>query len=140
MRLRTSSILAAITLAASACFHQVVQTGRSPGSTVIDLPWTKSFIFGLVPPAEINTAAQCPGGVATVETQRSFVNGLVGTVTFGIFTPVSVRITCAGGAAMLPGARRIDVAEGASLEARAAAVRQAIEVSSETLGMVVVQY
>ncbi len=38
---------------------------------------------------------ECPGGVARVETQQSFVNGLVGTLTSGIYTPLQVTTTCA---------------------------------------------
>jgi hypothetical protein len=140
MRLRSLSGTLGFLLLASACHHQVVRTGRPPGSTVIDKPWTNTFIFGLVPPAEINTAAQCPAGVAIVETQMSFVNGLVGAITFGIYTPVSVKITCAGGTAMVPGARRVDVAADASIAEREAAVAKAIALATETQGTVVVQY
>jgi hypothetical protein len=139
MRLR-SSLAALSALLLSACFHQVVQTGRTPGSTVINKPWTSTFIFGLVPATEINTAAECPGGVATVETLRSFPNGLVGAITFGIYTPVTVKITCASGTASLPGAMRINVREGATTAERVAATNEAIELSLRTGNAVVVTY
>lgn len=125
----------------SACFHQVVQTGRAPGTTVIERPWTATWLWGLVPADEISTAAQCPTGVATVETQQSFANGLVGILTLGIYTPQEVKITCAAGGAALPtGAREIRVASGASLEERTEAIRQAIETAERTHEMVVVRY
>ena len=31
-----------------------------------------------------------------METQISFLNGLVGILTFGIFTPMTLTVTCAG--------------------------------------------
>jgi hypothetical protein len=51
----------------------------------------------LVPPAELNTKEQCPQGFAVVETERSFLNGLVGAITYSIYTPMHVKVTCAGG-------------------------------------------
>jgi len=86
----------------SACYHQTVQTGLSPGATVVDMPWVQTWIFGLVAPDDIDVRSQCPSGTAMVETERSFLNGLVGAVTIGIYTPVHVRITCASGSASLP--------------------------------------
>jgi hypothetical protein len=86
-----------LVLLASACFHQVVQTGRSPGSTVVDKPWQHSFVFGLVPPAEMTAQPTCTLGVAKVETERSFVNGLVGALTWNLYTPIHVLVTCASG-------------------------------------------
>ncbi len=56
-----------------------------------------SWIFGIVPPKTVETASQCPNGVARVETQLSFLNGLVGALTFSIFTPMTITVTCAAG-------------------------------------------
>jgi hypothetical protein len=77
------------------CYHQVVQTGRAPGPVVVSHPWTATWLWGLVPAEEINVTSQCPNGVATVETQQSFLNGLVGGLTLGIYAPRDVQITCA---------------------------------------------
>jgi hypothetical protein len=67
-----------LALLLAGCYHQVVRTGAPPGNVVIERPWTATYLFGLVPATAINTAAQCPNGVAVVETQQTFVNGLVG--------------------------------------------------------------
>lgn len=125
----------------SACFHQTVQTGLSPGATVIDMPWVKTWIFGLIPPEEIDVRSQCPSGTATVETERSFMNGLVGAVTFGIFTPVHVRITCATGSASLPAnARQFVMPANASAEQEAQMLRAAVHASLEQDQAVVVRF
>jgi Bor protein len=136
------AVLALASLASTACYHAVVETGRTPGSTVIVKPWTNTFIFGLVPAAEISTAAQCPSGVARVETQQSFVNGLVGVVTLGIYTPQEVRITCAsGGTGALPAnLRRVRVGQDATLQEKVDAVNAAAEQSRETGAPVLVQF
>jgi len=39
--------------------------------------------------------SECESGVAKVETQHSFVNGLVNVLTSGIYTPLTVTVTCA---------------------------------------------
>lgn len=124
----------------SACYHQIVQTGRTPGTTVVERPWTATWLWGLVPSNEVSVVAQCPNGVATIETQQSFANGLVGLITLGIYTPQEVRVTCASGSAALPGARQIEVAHDAPVSDRVAAIREAIAIAHETHTTVQVRY
>lgn len=57
-----------------------------------------SFVFGLVPPEVVETAAQCPNGLSRVETRISFLNGLVAGLSFNIITPMHIKVTCAAGA------------------------------------------
>lgn len=130
-RTRWSS-LALVVFVGTACFHQVVQTGRAAGPTVIDKPWVSGWLWGLVANDEVDVRQSCPMGVAIVETEQSFGNGLVALVTIGIYTPQHVRITCASSSASLPaGTREIRIPTGATREAEAALVRQAIEQSAE---------
>ena len=77
------------------CYHTQVTTGLTPSSQVIDIPFAHSFVYGLVPPSEVKTASECPNGVAKVETQISFVNGLVAALTFSLYTPMHITVTCA---------------------------------------------
>ncbi|HEX6316538.1 MAG TPA: hypothetical protein VFZ73_16820 [Gemmatimonadaceae bacterium] len=77
------------------CYHVTVISGTSPSPTVVDKPWQNSFVYGLVPPPEINVSEQCPNGVQKVETETSFVNGLVGALTWSLYTPIHARVTCA---------------------------------------------
>lgn len=76
------------------CYHVTVISGTSPSPTVVDKPWQNSFVYGLVPPPELNVKDQCPNGVQKVETETSFVNGLVGALTWSLYTPIHARITC----------------------------------------------
>jgi len=124
----------------SACFHQIVQTGRTPGTTVVERPWTATWLWGLVPAEEISVVAQCPNGVATIETQQSFLNGLVGGLTLGIYTPQEVRVTCASATGALPGARQIDIGHDASVANRITAIHEAIALAVETHETVQVRY
>ena len=124
----------------SGCYHQIVQTGRTPGTTVIERPWTATWLWGLVPADQISVVSQCPSGVATVETQQSFANGLVGLLTLGIYTPQEVRVTCATGSAALPIEKRIELGAGSSQEQRLFAIEQAIALSYRSHENVQVRY
>lgn len=85
------------------CFHATIETGLAPSPQVIDQPWASAWVYGLVPPKTVEAMAKCPNGVSKVETQISFLNGLVGLLTFSIYTPMTIKVTCAsGGSASIP--------------------------------------
>jgi Bor protein len=89
--------LVAGTLLCGACYHVTVITGAPATAQTIDKPWQHSFVYGLVPPAELSAKEGCAQGVAQVDTERSFLNGLVGALTWSLYTPMHVTITCASG-------------------------------------------
>lgn len=96
MRLSRILSLAALVVLAG-CYRVTVNTGAPPAETAIDKPWQLSFVYGLVPPPEISAKETCQQGVATVMTERSFLNGLVGILSSSLVTPLHVRVTCASG-------------------------------------------
>ena len=122
-------IVACAALASAGCYHVTVETGRTPGR-ILETRWASGWIYGLVPPETINTASDCPEGVARVETQLSFLNGAVIVLTFGIYTPWHVTVTCAKSISALPG-QMIDVGEAgrASPSATIAALDSAARLS-----------
>ena len=140
--MRTGSLLSLLVGACllSGCFHQIVQTGRTPGTTVVERPWTATWLGGAVPAEEISTVAQCPSGVATIETQQSFLNGLVGLLTLGIYTPQDVKVTCASGSAAAPVGRQFELSPGSSVEQRVLAIEQAVAVAVTNREIVQVRY
>jgi hypothetical protein len=79
------------------CYHATIETGASPSAEVISKSFASGWIYGLVPPSTVSTAAKCPAGAAKVETQLSFVNQLVSLLTLGIYTPMAIKVTCAAG-------------------------------------------
>lgn len=127
-----SSIALALGLVLTGCYHQVVQTGRPPGPTVVKKPWTATWLWGLVPATPIDVTRDCPSGVATVETKQTFLNGLVGALTLGIFTPRDVTVTCASGTARGSGLKEFFVAPDASSDEKAEVLAQAIAESARS--------
>lgn len=141
-RTRVAALVGAICLV-SGCYHAIIETGRPAGSTVIDKPWAMSFVYGLVPPPVENVSSQCPSGVARVETQHSFLNGLVAAVTFGIVTPIRITVTCAsGGTASLdsPAAQVVRIGAAATRAEQQAAFQRAVQLSASTNQAVLVQF
>ena len=130
---------ALVLLAVSGCFRQVVQTGRTPGSTVVHKPWTPTFLWGLVPPAPLDVSAQCRSGIATVETQGSVPNLLATLFTLGIYVPRDVKVTCATGSALLPALRQIDVRGEPAAEVQRGFAR-ALEASAQSGGPVLIRF
>jgi len=94
-RIISISALVATALLVGACFRVTVITGAPAVATTIDLPWQKSWVFGIVPPDTIQSKARCPNGVSQVMVESSFLNGLVSGLTSSIFTPIHPVVTCA---------------------------------------------
>jgi len=137
MRTRTLPFLSAFVLAAalflSGCYHATVVTEATPSNQTIENPWAHSFIAGLIPPSTVETAQQCPNGVARVETRLSFLNMVATALTFNLYSPMSIEVTCATGgsaSADLEETPEVTVAAEADDEALQAAFQEAIQQSS----------
>ncbi len=118
MRRQLLALCAGLGLTAG-CYHAVIETGETPSPQVIEKPFASGWIYGLVPPSTVSTAAKCPGGVARVETQLSFVNQLVSALTFGIYTPMSIKVTCAAARTGFSGVAHPDLAVRADADSAA---------------------
>ena len=133
--------MALVMIALSGCYHATIETGLPPSNERFEEPWAASWIFGLVPPSTVEAAARCPDGVARVETQLSFLNGLVAALTFSIFTPMHITVTCADGGRMdRVDAVEIQVDPGATVEQRQQALNEAAQRSAEIGAAVFVSF
>lgn len=70
--------------------------GKHRLSTSPNWSETQSFFFwGLVGEKHINTASICHGAsVRQIQTQYSFLNGLLTTITLGIYSPRVAKVWC----------------------------------------------
>ena len=94
----TRTTLAALLLLSAGCYHASIESGRKPGNDKIEKDWASGWAWGLVGPEPIEAQSTCTSGLSKVETEHSFLNGLVGVVTLGIYTPMHLTVTCATGA------------------------------------------
>lgn len=132
MIFRSAAVSAALVAGLSGCYHATVDTGRAPSGQVVRKSWAHGFIYGLVPPSTVETAAQCPNGVAKVETQLSFLNQLANALTFGIYTPMEITVQCAaGGSALLEGVPVIAIPASAGRTDLDGALGRAATLSAE---------
>jgi len=100
-RIASLLVIPILAFALSGCYSAQVTTDKQPSGQVIEKPWATGFVAGLATPgAQIDAAQQCSNGVAMVETQVSFLNQLATFVTFNLYSPMSVTVTCAAGGSM----------------------------------------
>lgn len=92
-------VLLASCLLFTGCYQARMTTSKEPSNTVVEKKWATSFLYGLVP-ARIDVTQECPNGIAAAERKMSFPNMLVSTLTFNIYSPQSVRVTCAADGSM----------------------------------------
>lgn len=134
--MRRLPMMVATLLLTAGCYHATIETGLPPSAQTISKPWAHGFIYGLVPPSTVETASKCKNGVAKVETQMSFLNGLVALITWEIYTPLQIDVTCASSSKMSDGSNGTEEAviraHDDSQEAASAALNEAAETALRT--------
>lgn len=95
--------LAVLVLSTAACFQHTYHVGAgAPAAPVTTDQWRHHWLGGLISPdKEMNIRAVCPSGDATIEQEQTFLNGLVGVLTGGLYMPTTVQVRCAGGSVAL---------------------------------------
>ena len=139
--MKSAAILAVIAVVGG-CFNARIETGLTPSQEVIRQGWAPSWIYGAVSPPTVDAASACPNGVAQVHTYRSFLNMLVSGLTFGIFTPMAINVTCAqaGGDDEASGASEVRIDASASMEEKVQQFQEAVDLSAETGKGVIVRF
>jgi hypothetical protein len=142
-RVRKVTVAIILLVATTAgCYRATVDTGRTPSGQTVRNDWAHSFVAGLVPPATVQTAQQCPAGVARVETQHSILNMLVTSLTFGLYSPMTIMVQCAAGAAGTEenAATTLLVPASASLETATSVFNEAVARAAGENRAVLVQF
>ncbi len=129
--MKSAAVLVVIAVVGG-CYNARIETGLTPSQEVIKQGWAPSWIYGAVSPPTVEVASQCPNGVAQVHTYHSFLNLLVGGLTFGIFTPITINVTCAqaGGDDEASGASEVRIDAGASMEEKVQQFQDAVDLSA----------
>jgi hypothetical protein len=93
-------VLVALLVALSGCFHIHYVVGDQPPTpaTPTAEEWHHVLVFGLAEISDpVNVTTICPGGLQRVDSEETFVNGLVHLLTASIYTPQTVSVTCGPG-------------------------------------------
>lgn len=84
----------------SGCYTTTLRSGlpASPATVDFDRKWHHGLFWGI---AELsgpyNLSEICPQGWAEVETETSFLNGLLYSLSSGVYTSQTVTVRCAQG-------------------------------------------
>ena len=84
----------AVTLTLSSCYSYTSVVGKGAQGSAKTTKWNHYIIEGLVP-VGVSDSKQMAGSATdyTVFTRMSFINGLIGGITFGIYTPTTTTVT-----------------------------------------------
>lgn len=99
MHRKLCALIALTLLGSTGCYRFTVKDSSVDKGAEHSKEWHPFIIYGLVPIGEnpIEAGEKCEGGLASVQKEISFLNGLASWFTFSLFNPVTVRYTCAGG-------------------------------------------
>lgn len=124
--------LIAIPLFLTGCYHAQVTTELPASNDVYQESWASSFLGGLVPPSPIAAEQHCTNGVAKVETRLSFLNMVASVITFNIYSPMEITVTCASASAEnYSGENMLELAKDSAREEIDKAFGKAAELSAE---------
>ncbi len=89
-------LAAAIFLTGCATQQMDLADGVPDGARAEHEEWQNFFIFGLAPVRQrVQAENYCPGGtIGRVETELTFLNGLLHAVTYGLYSPYTMRVYC----------------------------------------------
>lgn len=78
----------------ASCYSYTSVVGDGPKGNSQVTKWNHYVIEGLVPVGVSDSKAMAGGAKDySVHTRMSFVNGLIGGITFGIYTPTTTTVT-----------------------------------------------
>jgi len=94
----TKKYLSIVTIAIlmNGCAAQTFNINGSIGEQPTDQQSQHFFISGIGQEKITNAAEICGGAenIVKVESQMTFINGLLGLITFGIYTPRDAKVYC----------------------------------------------
>lgn len=92
-------VVAALGLLLVGCFkHQYVAPNSSAQPSPSYSSWHHHFVWGLINASgQVNLEQVCPQGIARIENEMSFVNGLVTVFTGALYQPTTVEVYCNNG-------------------------------------------
>ena len=78
----------------TSCYSYTSVVGKGAQGNSQTTKWNHYVIYGLAP-VGVSDSRQMADGAEnyTVHTRQSFVNGLVSSITFGIYTPTTTTVT-----------------------------------------------
>ena len=92
--MKMMTILFASSMLLTSCYSYTSVVGEGAKGNSQTTKWNHYVVYGLSP-VGVSDSKQMAGGAKnyTVHTRQTFVNGLVASLTFGIYTPSTTTVT-----------------------------------------------
>ena len=92
--IKMMTIAFAASLLLTSCYSYTSEVGEGAQGNNQTTKWNHYVIYGLAP-VGVSDSKQMAGGAENynVRTRQTFVNGLVSSLTFGIYTPTTTTVT-----------------------------------------------
>jgi hypothetical protein len=96
--MKTLIVVSLTALTLSGCFTMHIENGapvdpNSAGRSVNE--WHHDIVFGLAEISQpINLGEKCESGWLEVKNEKSFIQGLIGALTWSMYTPWDAKYTC----------------------------------------------
>ena len=86
----------ALALLITGCAQQTFTVQNKPAAVAPEAITGMFFVSGIGQKKTVDATKICGGAenVVKTETQQTFVNGLLGFITLGIYTPLEARVYC----------------------------------------------
>ncbi|MBP6385427.1 MAG: Bor family protein [Pseudarcicella sp.] len=93
-KFKVMSIAFAMSVMLSSCFSYTSIVGKGAQGNTQVTKWNHYVIGGLAP-VGVSDSREMAGGATdyTVHTRQSFINGLIASLTFSIYTPTTTTVT-----------------------------------------------
>lgn len=97
-------VAAALSSSLTGCYrHYFVNGSVTQASVPAYKEWHHHLFWGLANlSGEVDLTTVCPGAIARIQNKISIVDGILSSLTGGIYTPTEVRIYCAVAGAEAP--------------------------------------
>ena len=93
-RLKSLTIIAITGFMLTSCYSYTTVVGEGAKGNQETKAWNHYILYGLAPVGVSDPASLAKGATDyNVNTKQTFVNGLLGAITFGIYTPTTTTVT-----------------------------------------------
>lgn len=92
--MKMMAVLFATSMLLSSCYSYTSVVGEGAKGNSQTTKWNHYVVYGLAPVGVSDSKAMAGGAKNyTVHTRQTFINGLVASLTFGLYTPSTTTVT-----------------------------------------------
>lgn len=104
-KMQMTFVVLGLALAATGCATHTInyKNPTAPAGGPTQTAKQSFFLWGLVGGSEVNLDQMCPSGVSQIQSKTSVGDQIFTILTGGIYSPMSVNVSCATGGSVAAG-------------------------------------